>query len=212
MRGVEDLADLGRAQHGLRGGRCRLRYLDRLTLVHVPDDRPRAASAQACDLGGVATIRERLRVLRVRRRARGRADVGAGVRLGRGVRIAAARGARVLLEDGCRLGDGTRIDALGGVVRIGAGAQLGERVVIVARAGVEIGERAIVGDWAAIADEAPGFADPERPVRLQPLHSAPIAVAAGARVGPHAVIGPGARVETDVSPYEVVDAAPASSP
>ena len=95
---------------------------------------------------------------------------------------------------------------------IGAGAELGERVVIVALAGVEIGPRAIVGDWTAITDHAPGYEDAERPVRLQPLHSAPIAIAARARIGPHAVIGAGARVAADVAPYEVVEAARASSP
>ena len=134
------------------------------------------------------------------------------MRVGRGVRIVAAPGARVVLEDGCRLGDGVRIEARAGVVRIGAGAELGERVVIVALAGVEIGPRAIVGDWTAISDHAPGYEDPERPVRLQPVHSAPITVAARARIGAHAVIGAGARVEADVAPYEVVEAAPASSP
>ncbi len=143
---------------------------------------------------------------------RRRIERGAGVRSGRGVRIGAAPGARVVLEDGCRLGDGVRIEARAGVVRIGAGAELGERVVIVALAGVDVGPRAVVGDWTAITDHAPGFEDPERPVRLQPLRSAPVAIAAGTRIGPHAVIGAGARVEADVAPYEVVDAAPASSP
>lgn len=134
------------------------------------------------------------------------------VRLATGARVNAARGARVILGPGARLGPDARIEALGGVVRVGAGAVLGERAVVVAHAGVEIGPRAVVGDWAALTDVGPTWDDVERPLREQPLRSAPIAVGAGAVLGPHAALGPGARVAAGerVAPYAVLPAGEAA--
>jgi acetyltransferase-like isoleucine patch superfamily enzyme len=106
------------------------------------------------------------------------------------VRISVARGAKLVLEGGCSLGERCRIDAGGGVVHIGRNARIGERAVLVAVAGIEIGAGADVGDWAIIADAEPAFAD--RP--------APIAVGAGARIGLHAAILAGA----GVAPGELV--------
>ena len=113
--------------------------------------------------------------------------------MGRGVRITVARGARVIVEDGCRLGERCRIEAGGGTVRIGPGARIGERAILVAAAGIEIGARADVGDWAVIADAEPTWA--ERPV--------PIRVGDGARIGLHAAILAGAEIARGevVAPY-----------
>src|SRR4051812_34561443 len=95
---------------------------------------------------------------------------------------------------------------------MGPGAVLGARAVVVSHAGVSIGPRAVLGDWAALSDAAPSFANVEAPVRAQPVESAPIVVGAGAAVGPHAVLGPGAVVAAGdvVAPYAVVG--PASGP
>jgi acetyltransferase-like isoleucine patch superfamily enzyme len=146
----------------------------------------------------------RLRLARLRLRPR--VTVRGRVRLGRGVRVAVAPGARVVLERGCRLDDGCRIEASGGTVRIGPGAHVGERTVIVAVAAVEVGERAVIGDWALLCDAEPTFEDPEQPTRLQPLRSAPVRVGAAARIGPHAAVLAGASVAAGavVAPYEVV--------
>ena len=110
----------------------------------------------------------------------------------RGVRIDVAPGARVVLEDGCRLGERCRIEANGGTVRIGAGARIGERAVLVADAGIDVGAGCEVGDWAVIADAEPAFADGPAPVRLGD----------GARIGLHASVVAGATV----APGEVVAA------
>jgi acetyltransferase-like isoleucine patch superfamily enzyme len=119
---------------------------------------------------------------------RGRVDVA------RGVRIDVARGARVILEDGCSLGERCRIEAGGGVVRIGRDARIGERAVLVAVVGIEIGAGADVGDWAVIADADPAFADAPAPVRIGD----------GARVGLHAAVLAGAEVAPGeaIAPYE----------
>jgi acetyltransferase-like isoleucine patch superfamily enzyme len=120
-------------------------------------------------------------------------DVRGRVSVGRGVRISVARGARVILEDGCSLGERCRIDAGGGVVRIGRDTRIGERAVLVAVAGIEIGAGVDVGDWVVIADAEPAFAD-------RPL---PITIGDGARIGLHAAILAGATVAAGeaIAPY-----------
>ena len=135
--------------------------------------------------------RDRLAGLRLARlwlAARGRLEVRGHVRIERGARIAVARGGRVVLEDGCLLGAGSRIEATGGVVRLGSGARLGARAVIVARECVEVGPGSAIGEWALVCDTAPTFDDPERPTRLQPLHVAAVRIGDNARIGAHATV------------------------
>jgi acetyltransferase-like isoleucine patch superfamily enzyme len=145
-------------------------------------------------------------------RLRGRLATRGRVRVARGVRISVARGARVVLEDGCRLGEGCRIEARGGTVRIGPGALVGERSVLVALAGIDVGAGAVIGDWAVISDAEPTFEDAERPTRLQPLRAAPVRIGDGARIGLHAAVPPGATIAPGavVEPYET--GAPRRSP
>jgi carbonic anhydrase/acetyltransferase-like protein (isoleucine patch superfamily) len=138
-------------------------------------------------------------------RNRGGLSAAPGVRVGRGARVRVAAGATVELAPGVALGAGSRIEAAGGRVSLGPGARLGERAVIVARAGVDVGERAVVGDWAAVADAAPAYADPETPVRRQPLRAAPLTIGAGARIGPHAAVHDSLPAGADVAPYAVVE-------
>jgi acetyltransferase-like isoleucine patch superfamily enzyme len=145
-----------------------------------------------------------LRLARLRIAARGRLDVRGRVTVERGVRLRVAPGARVVLEDGCLLGEGCRIDAEGGTVRIGRGARLGPRCVLVALAGIEVGARCAIGAWAMIGDAEPTYDDPERPTRLQPVRTAPVRVGDGALIGTHAALLPGATVAPGevVAPYE----------
>jgi acetyltransferase-like isoleucine patch superfamily enzyme len=152
------------------------------------------------------------RLIRLRLAARGRLEVRGRVHVARGVRISVASGARVVLEDGCRLGEGCRIEARGGTVRIGPGALVGERSVLVALAGIDVGAGAVVGDWAVISDAEPTFEDAERPTRLQPLRAAPVRIGDGARIGLHAAVPPGATIAPGavVEPYET--GAPRRSP
>lgn len=115
-------------------------------------------------------------------------------RLGRGVRLEAAAGARIVLGDGCVLLDGCRIHARAGVVRIGAGAVLGERCAVLCHERVDVGPGCLLGDGVVLVDFAHEHGDPERPVRHQPLVTAPVVLGARARVGPGAVLERGARV------------------
>jgi serine acetyltransferase len=59
---------------------------------------------------------------------------------------------------------------------------------------VVIGARAVVGDWAAVTDEAqPGL-----------IPDGPIVVADGAVIGPHAVVSSSLPELAEVAPYAVV--------
>jgi acetyltransferase-like isoleucine patch superfamily enzyme len=149
-----------------------------------------------------------LRLARLRLAARGRLEVRGRVRVERGVRIAVAPGARVVLEDDCLLAEGCRIEAAGGIVRLGPGTQLGARSLLVSLAGIDVGAGCIVGEWAVIADHEPTYEDPERPTRLQPLHAEPVRLGDGARIGAHAALLAGATVAAGevVGSYDTVAA------
>jgi acetyltransferase-like isoleucine patch superfamily enzyme len=135
---------------------------------------------------------ERLRAARLARR-RG-VDVGDAVRVGPGVRVEVARGARLTLEDGCMIGSGTRVLVRAGAVVIGAGAKLGEDCRIVAHERVALGAGCVLGPQAAVMDAEPATADAEMPVRLQGLLRAPVTIGANAVLGPGAVVLAGATV------------------
>ena len=157
----------------------------------------------------------------LRRTRRPGVQRGAGVRLGRGVRLDAAAGARIVLGDGCVVGERTRIAVQAGSVEIGPGAVLGERCTIVAHSGVAIGAGAEFGHEVVIVDFDHVIADVERPIRQQPLVSTPVTVGAGARigfgasvlrgvtVGERARVDPRAVVTRDVPPGAHVGGVPA---
>lgn len=126
--------------------------------------------------------------------------------VGRGVVVEVDRGARVVLEDGCVIGDGTRIHARGGAVGLGEGSVLGERCALVALAGLQIGRRCLLGDGVVLADFAPETGDVERPLREQGVHVAPIEIGDGARIGHGACLLAGASIAAgaEVAPHRVV--------
>ncbi|HEX6025827.1 MAG TPA: hypothetical protein VFZ00_27800 [Solirubrobacter sp.] len=152
-------------------------------------------------------MRDALRILLLRLRSRGRLRAARDVKVGERVRVEVSPGARVVLAPGASLGAGSRIEAVAGTVRVGPGARLGERAVVVSHAGVEIGPNAVIGDWAAVEGAAPSYEDVETPVREQPLRAGPVTIGAGAVLGPHAVVGPGVVVPAgrEVAPYAVVN-------
>jgi acetyltransferase-like isoleucine patch superfamily enzyme len=159
-----------------------------------------------------------LRLALARLRARGRLTSTGRPRLGRGVRFDLAPGALLSLGDGCRVGARCRFHVgAGAAVTIGPAASLGERCVVAAHERIEIGAGARLGDEVVLIDFDHDVGDVERPVREQPLLTAPVvigeraligasagvlrgvAVGAGARVGVRAVVThdvpPGARAE-----------------
>lgn len=147
-----------------------------------------------------------LRALAARRRG---VVLSGRPRLGRGVRLRVAPGARLVLGDDCVLGDGCRIHVCGGEVRVGARATLGDRCTLVAHAGIVVGVGAVLGDRVTIIDFDHGIEDVEEPIRLQPIAAAAVEVGDHARVGhgasllrgatvpPHAAVGAHAVIGLD---------------
>ncbi|MEA2301740.1 MAG: hypothetical protein QOE44_2275, partial [Solirubrobacteraceae bacterium] len=147
----------------------------------------------------------RLRGILAARTLRGRVDVAAGARLGRGVRIDVAPGARLRVGSGCRVGRRARLEASAGTIDLGRGSRVGERSRLVARAGpievgegaavgdrctlvahagIAIGERSRLGDGVSVIDFGPSFGDTEQPIRAQGVRGAAVRVGRGAVVGP----------------------------
>lgn len=146
---------------------------------------------------------------------------GRGVSFGRHVGLHVGPGAELILGDGCRVGDRTRIVVQAGRVELAAGVTLGERCTIVAHAGVTIGADACLQDGAVLVDFDHVIDDVELPIRAQPLVSTPIAIGErvriglgsgvlrGVTVGADAVVGPHAVVTRDVAPGAHVGGVPA---
>lgn len=98
--------------------------------------------------------------------------------MGRKVVLRAAPGARLVVEAGVALGDGARLEAFDGVLRVGAGSAIGTHASLAGA--VTVGRECVVGDWARAEGDA---------VLGDRARLAAHAVAlAGARVGPGAVV------------------------
>jgi acetyltransferase-like isoleucine patch superfamily enzyme len=164
----------------------------------------------------LASLSARLRLARS-------AGVRAGrdVAVGRDVELTVAPGAQLVLGDGCRIGERTRIVVNEGRVEVGAGAVIGPRCTIVAHAGVTVGAHAHLEEGAVVVDFDHVFDDVERPIRAQALRATAVAIGDGARiglgasvlrgvsVGAGAIVGPHAVVTRDVAPRATVGGAPA---
>ncbi len=162
-------------------------------------------------------------VLPLRRRrnpgvARGR-DVMVGRRVS--LQVNGNGGACLILGDGCRIGEATRIAVAAGRVELGAGSVLGARCTLVAHSGVTIGAGARLDDGVVIVDFDHVFSDVERPIRVQPLESSPVTIGEGARIGlgvsilrgitigAGAIVDPHSVVTHDVAPGGHVGGVPA---
>ena len=139
-----------------------------------------------------ATWRGNLRRWRARRRPR--IELGSGVLIGRNVVLRAGPGARVVVEPGAAIGDGARVQARGGELRIGSGTVVGEHAMLAGA--VTVGRECVIGAWA----RAEGDATLEDRARLA-AHGVALA---GARVGAGAVVGSYATVVGAVAPRAVV--------
>ncbi len=146
---------------------------------------------------------------------------GRDVAVGRNVEFQVGAGAQLVIRDGCRIGERTRIVVQHATVEIGAGARLGERCTIVAHAGVSIGAGAWLEDGAVLVDFDHVVDDVELPIRAQPLVATPIVIGDRVRIGlgsgvlrgvtvhDDAVVGPHAVVTRDVAAGAHVGGVPA---
>jgi acetyltransferase-like isoleucine patch superfamily enzyme len=171
------------------------------------------------------TLGQRARRAAVRRRAEGDVEMGARVRIGRDVLVRVAHGGRLVLGGGCVLGDRCRLDVgMAGTLIVGPGARLGERSSVTAHERVELGAGCVLGAEAVVLDFDHVVADPEVPVRLQGIVTAPVRIGDRAILDATAVVlrgvtlGPGARagvrsvVRGDVPAGGRVSGVPARAP
>jgi acetyltransferase-like isoleucine patch superfamily enzyme len=157
----------------------------------------------------------------VRRRAG--VERAQGARVGRRVVLEAHGGGQILLGPDAVLGERCQLRAgPGAVLRVDG--VLGERCRLVAAESVVVEAGAHLGPECVLVDANPVFDDVERPVREQGVRTAPILVAAGARLGARVAVlagvtvGAGAQVlaqsvcARDVAPGAQVAGTPAHRP
>lgn len=137
---------------------------------------------------------DRLALLLLRARTRGRVTIDRTVTLGRGVRLEPTGAGRIVVGPGCVLGEGTRIEARGGAVLIGAGTRTGEGCIVCAHERISVGPRCRMGDEVVVQDATRRSDDPELPVRKQGLRTAAVTIGEGVTLGARAVVEPGASI------------------
>ena len=131
---------------------------------------------------------------------------GTGVTIDPTARLGASDGGSIEIGRGTEIAARCTILAEGGTIRIGDDCHLGIGTLVHAKAGVEIGDDALVAQYVAIRDHDHGTSDPALPYRSQGFVTAPVrlgrnvwlgvkvTVLKGATVGDGAVVGANAVV------------------
>lgn len=143
------------------------------------------------------------------------------VYLGRGVELTARRGyGRIVLGRWVHIGDGNRLRAHEGTLRIGDKTVLGRENTLNCYLDLDIGPRCIVADWVYMCDFDHRTDDVHVPIKDQGIVKTPVrvdedvwvgvkaSVLRGAQVGRGSVIAAHAVVRGTVPPYSVVAGVP----
>ncbi|HEU4913271.1 MAG TPA: acyltransferase [Actinomycetes bacterium] len=143
------------------------------------------------------------------------------VYLGRGVELRARPGyGRIVLGRWVHLGDGNRLRAHEGTLRIGDRTVLGRENTLNCYLDLEIGARCIVADWVYMGDFDHRTDDVHVPIKDQGIVKSPVrigddvwvgvkaSVLRGADIGPGSVVAAHAVVRGDVPPFSVVAGVP----
>lgn len=143
------------------------------------------------------------------------------VYLGRGVELRARPGyGRIVLGRWVHLGDGNRLRAHEGTLRIGDKTVLGRENTLNCYLDLEIGARCIVADWVYMGDFDHRTDDVHVPIKDQGIVKSPVrigddvwvgvkaSVLRGADIGPGSVVAAHAVVRGDVPPFSVVAGVP----
>lgn len=143
------------------------------------------------------------------------------VYLGRGVELRARAGyGRIVLGRWVHLGDGNRLRAHEGTLRIGDKTVLGRENTLNCYLDLEIGARCIVADWVYMGDFDHRTDDVHVPIKDQGIVKSPVrvgddvwvgvksSVLRGADVGHGSVVAAHAVVRGDVPPFSVVAGVP----
>ncbi len=158
----------------------------------------------------------------VRRRAYGKKIHTDGICfIGKKVKIEIGPLAHVYLDRWSWVGNGTKLRAHGGFIRIGSKSVLGEEITFSTYEEISIGRECVIADRVMFIDFDHIIADPEQPIRKQGLYSKPVrvgnnvwigygaAILRGVTVGDGAVIGTYAVVTKDVPANAIVGGVPA---
>jgi acetyltransferase-like isoleucine patch superfamily enzyme len=158
----------------------------------------------------------------VRRRAYGKKIHTDGICfIGKNVKIEIGPLAHVYLDRWSWVGNGTKLRAHGGFIRIGSKSVLGEEITFSTYEEISIGRECVIADRAMFIDFDHITADPEQAIRKQGLYSKPVRVGnnvwigygasilRGVTIGDGAVVGTNAVVTKDVPANAVVGGAPA---
>lgn len=158
----------------------------------------------------------------IRRRAYGKKIHTDGLCfIGKNVKIEIGPLAHVYLDRWSWVGNGTKLRAHGGFIRIGSKSVLGEEITFSTYEEISIGRECIIADRVMFIDFDHVIADPEQAIRKQGLYSKPVRVGnnvwigygacilRGVTVGDGAVIGTNAVVTKDVPANAIVGGVPA---
>lgn len=142
--------------------------------------------------------------------------------LGKDVDLYARPGyGRIILGRWVHLGDGTKLRAHEGTLRIGDKVVFGGDTRVNCQLDIEIGAATLVADWVYIADFDHRFDELDMPIKDQGIAKLPVrigpdvwlgtkcTVTRGVRIGQGAVVGAHAVVTRDVPAYSVVGGVPA---
>lgn len=142
--------------------------------------------------------------------------------LGKDVELFAEQGrGRLVLGHWVHIGDGCKLRAHEGTLRVGDKVVLGQHNRINCWLDVELGAGALVSDWVYVADFDHRFDDITRPVKDQGIVKSPVHIGAGcwlgvkstvlrgSHVGDGTVVGAHSVVRGVVPDYSVVVGAPA---
>jgi carbonic anhydrase/acetyltransferase-like protein (isoleucine patch superfamily) len=139
-------------------------------------------------------------------------ECGAGVTIDPTAIVGASDGGTIVIGAGTVIAARATILAEGGALRIGSDCHIGIGTTIHVKAGVEIGDDALIAQYVAIRDHDHATADPGMPYRSQGFVPAPVRVGRnawlgvkvtvlkGARIGDGAVIGANAVVTGSIEP------------
>lgn len=158
----------------------------------------------------------------IRRRAYGKKIHTDGLCfIGKNVKIEIGPLAHVYLDRWCWVGNGAKLRAHGGFIRIGSKSVLGEEITFSTYEEISIGRECVIADRVMFIDFDHIVEDPEQAIRKQGLYSKPVrvgnnvwigygaAILRGVTIGDGAVIGTNAVVTKDVPPNAIVGGVPA---
>jgi acetyltransferase-like isoleucine patch superfamily enzyme len=143
------------------------------------------------------------------------------VYLGKGVELSARKGyGRIVLGRWVHLGDGNRLRAHEGTLRIGDKTVLGRENTLNGYLDLHVGARCIVADWVYVCDFDHRFDEVDLPIKDQGIVKTPVrigddvwlgvksSVLRGADVGEGTVVAAHAVVRGPVPPFSVVAGVP----